>query len=195
MPIITILEHQARWNTDFEAIESELRTALGSLALAIDHIGSTAVLGLCAKDVIDIQVTVQSLDTSVVQTLTKAGFTTHNSEAFRQDHVPPEAELRPEHWSKLFFMQRLGARRSNIHIRQIGRPNRRYALLVRDFLRADKRSANAYGELKRRLAVALTDPDAYPEVKDPASDLIYFAAERWALQTQWQLNKTPASEV
>lgn len=47
-------------------------------------------------------------------------------------------------------------------------------------------SAAAYAELKRRLAQHLADPGMYPEVKDPAVDLIYLAAEDWARAAGWQ---------
>jgi hypothetical protein len=40
--------------------------------------------------------------------------------------------------------------------------------------------------LKRRLAANLADPQTYPDVKDPAVDLIYFAAEAWAEAAHWQ---------
>lgn len=184
---VNIVEHRAAWSSEYEAIATELRVALANGVLRVDHIGSTAVPGLAAKDVIDVQVTVMAIDSSVSNRLLAAGYTTHH-EALRQDHLPPGFDGAPaQDWTKLFFMQRPGARRSNIHVRQAGRPNQRYALLVRDFLRADRRSAAAYGELKKRLAWALADPDTYPDVKDPASDLIYIAAERWAQVNQWQL--------
>ena len=66
-----------------------------------------------------------------------------------------------------------------------GRANQRYALLFRDYLRTHPTTAAAYAELKRRLAQNLADPDTYPDVKDPAVDLIYFAAEEWAAATRW----------
>jgi GrpB-like predicted nucleotidyltransferase (UPF0157 family) len=59
-------------------------------------------------------------------------------------------------------------------------------LLFRDYLRAHPATAAAYAELKRRLAAALADPDSYPEVKDPAVDLIYLAAEEWAAAVGWE---------
>lgn len=182
---ITILEYQAQWSSDFDILAAELFAALGCHALQVDHIGSTAVPGLCAKDVIDVQVTVRLLDSGISERLLQAGFTTH-TDLWRQDHQPPGFEPNHEDWTKLFFMQRPGDRRSNIHVRQAGRPNQRYALLVRDFLREDKPTAEAYGRLKSRLAVALADPETYPDVKDPAADLIYLAAERWAQQRSWQ---------
>ena len=67
-----------------------------------------------------------------------------------------------------------------------GRANQRYALLFRDFLRTHPATAAAYGELKRQLAQHLADIQTYTDVKDPAVDLIYFAAEDWAAATGWQ---------
>jgi hypothetical protein len=46
--------------------------------------------------------------------------------------------------------------------------------------------------LKRRLAQSLADVNTYPEVKDPAVDLIYLAAEEWASVTQWQMGPPDA---
>ena len=182
---VTILQYQTHWCSDFDLIASELWAVLQGDALKVDHIGSTAVPGLCAKDVIDVQVTVGSLDDIVARKLLQAGFTTH-TDMWRQDHLPPGFQANHQDWTKLFFMQQPGARRSNIHIRQVGKPNQRYPLLVRDFLREDVRTAEAYGRLKQRLAEALADPKAYPDVKDPAADLIYLAAERWAAHGNWQ---------
>jgi GrpB-like predicted nucleotidyltransferase (UPF0157 family) len=182
---VTILEYQSHWRSDFELIASDLWAVLQGDALRVDHIGSTAIEGLCAKDIIDVQVTVHTLDESIAQKLLQAEFTTH-TDMWRQDHLPPGFLANPQEWKKLFFMQRPGARRSNIHIRQVGTPNQRYPLLVRDYLRQDVRAAEAYGKLKQRLAENLADPETYPDVKDPAADLIYLAAERWAAYENWQ---------
>jgi GrpB-like predicted nucleotidyltransferase (UPF0157 family) len=197
MPLrsVTIVEYRTAWSVEFEAIAAELRETLGVAALQIDHIGSTAVPALAAKDIIDVQVTVRSLDDGISERLLAAGFSTHTHHA-RQDHMPPGFMAHERDWSKLFFMQKPGARRSNIHVRQMGKPNQRYPLLVRDFLQAEPRIAAAYGELKKRLASALADPDTYPEVKDPVADIIYLAAERWASATNWQSqNPAVASEA
>ena len=56
------------------AIAARLRQVLGGLALRIDHIGSTSVPGLPAKDIIDIQVTVAALDKAVVERISGMGF-------------------------------------------------------------------------------------------------------------------------
>ena len=187
MPLrsVTIVEYRAAWIVEFEPIASVLRDTLGVETLEVDHIGSTAVPGLAAKDILDVQVSVHSLDGDVSERLLAAGFTTH-THILRQDHLPPGFVTQEQDWSKLFFMQRPGARRCNIHVREMGRPNQRYPLLVRDFLRAEPLIAEAYGELKKRLASALADPETYPDVKDPVADIIYLAAERWALATNWR---------
>ena len=184
MAAVVIVEHRGAWRGEFEAIASELRGLLGAEALRIDHIGSTAVPALAAKDIIDVQVTVSRLDGGIAERLIAAGFTTP-THVVRHDHVPSGFDAAADDWRKLFFMQRPGARRCNIHVRQAGKPNQRYALLVRDYLRAEPLAAQAYGELKRRLAKALADPDDYPDVKDPVSDILHLAAERWALATGW----------
>ncbi len=182
---VTIVEYQSAWRSEFALIAAELQQALGSAALRVDHIGSTAVPSLAAKDIVDVQVTVLHLDSSITEKLLAAGFGVHK-EVLRKDHVPPGFAANDQDWIKLYFVQRTGARRCNIHVRQAGRANQRYSLLVRDFLRQDERTAEAYGELKKRLASSLADPDAYPEVKDPVADIIYLAAERWALATDWK---------
>ena len=63
---------------------------------------------------------------------------------------------------------------------------KRYALLCRDYLRAHPATAEAYAELKRRLAAHMPDTMTYADVKDPAVDLIALAAEDWAVATGWQ---------
>ena len=61
-PAIEIVDYQTRWPEDFARIGAILRSALGAEAVRIDHIGSTAVPGLAAKDIIDVQVTIARFD-------------------------------------------------------------------------------------------------------------------------------------
>jgi len=59
---LEIVDHDVEWAASFATVGARLRYRLDQAALRIDHIGSTAVRGLAAKDVIDIQVTVAHLD-------------------------------------------------------------------------------------------------------------------------------------
>ena len=174
---VTIVEPKATWPTEFEAIGVTIRKALGPIALRIDHIGSTSVPGLPAKDVIDIQVTVAALDRErLVSALAQAGFV---DQGIGTDHRPPGATGPDDDWRKLLFKPATG-RPVNVHVRVAGNPNQRYPLLFRDYLRAHPDAAAAYARLKRGLADLGIDPGAYSDVKDPACDLIFIAAEDWA---------------
>jgi GrpB-like predicted nucleotidyltransferase (UPF0157 family) len=182
--MVEIVPYQAGWPLEFRRIAAGLRAGLGDLALRIDHIGSTSVPGLAAKDVIDIQISVAALDRSVLAAMQAAGYSQPGG--VWRDHRPAGAHGAESDWEKWLFNPPPGQRRTNTHVRVQGRANQRYALLFRDYLRAHPASAEAYAELKRRLAQHLSDPRLYPEVKDPAVDLIYLAAADWAAALGWQ---------
>jgi GrpB-like predicted nucleotidyltransferase (UPF0157 family) len=54
-----IVEYDPKWPIDFEFEAQRLGRALGMLAAGIEHIGSTAVPGLPAKPIINIQIIVR----------------------------------------------------------------------------------------------------------------------------------------
>ena len=58
---IVISDYNPAWSVIFEQERTSLQTALGPLVLTIEHIGSTAVPGLAAKPIIDLQLSVRSL--------------------------------------------------------------------------------------------------------------------------------------
>lgn len=51
---------RAPWPAQFETLRSRISGALADLATAIEHVGSTAVPGLAAKPIIDIDVLLKS---------------------------------------------------------------------------------------------------------------------------------------
>ena len=187
---VEIFPYQTSWPAEFRQIATIIRQALGALALRIDHIGSTSVPGMAAKDVIDLQITVAALDDQVISAMVALGYT--HPDGIWKDHCPPTMGELESDWAKLFFHAPPGQRRTHIHVRVAGRPNQRYPLLFRDYLRTHAATAAAYAELKRRLAIHLADAEMYPAVKDPAVDLIYFAAEEWAVATQWHVAPSDA---
>jgi GrpB-like predicted nucleotidyltransferase (UPF0157 family) len=183
--MIIIDSYRSTWPAEFEAIRAPLQEALGDLALRIDHIGSTAVPGLGAKDVIDVQVTVAALSPDVVRRLAATGY--RQNERAVQDHVPLGEDESPHLWTKLLFKEPEGQRRANIHIRVRGNPNQRYPLLFRDYLRAHPNSARSVELIKREIAARHPeDMDSYYAIKDPVYDLIWDAAQEWAIATGWQ---------
>jgi GrpB-like predicted nucleotidyltransferase (UPF0157 family) len=182
---VVIVPYQPKWPAVFQTIGTALRHALGDTARRIDHIGSTAVPGLAAKDRIDVQIAVENLST--VDTL-RSRIEALGYEARPQithDHVPADLIDNVAEWEKRFFTSGPNTRPTNIHVRRLGATNQRYALLFRDYLRAHPASAAACGELKRRLAAEVPDVATYTNVKDPAWDLIMTAAEDWAHWRNW----------
>ncbi|MBN2148667.1 MAG: GrpB family protein [Anaerolineales bacterium] len=182
--MVDIIPYQSRWPGEFHQIASVLRRGLGDLALRIDHIGSTSVPGLAAKDVMDIQITVAALDQALDAAMSALGYTRRLG--IQLDHRPAGVEVPDSEWEKWNFDPPPGQRRTHTHVRLQGQANQRYPLLFRDYLRAHPPTAESYAELKRRLALHLRDPAMYPEVKDPAVDLIYWAAQEWAAAIHWQ---------
>jgi GrpB-like predicted nucleotidyltransferase (UPF0157 family) len=186
MTSVAIVEYDPDWPQAFLDVGRALRTALGEAAERIDHIGSTSVPGLAAKDVIDIQVSVASaanLDASAAL-LEEAGWVAVR--AIVGDHPVPGWPSDDNAARKVLLRERSGRRRVNVHVRVAGGANQRYPLLVRDYLRTHPHSAHAYETLKRDLAALVSDdPGRYADVKDPACDLIYFAAQDWALANAW----------
>ena len=56
---VVVVPYEKRWEQDFEQIKTEIRNALGELALGIEHVGSTSVPGLSAKPIIDLDVVIR----------------------------------------------------------------------------------------------------------------------------------------
>ncbi|NEZ65876.1 GrpB family protein [Leptolyngbyaceae cyanobacterium CCMR0082] len=177
--MIVIHSYKPTWPQEFAAIKAALTKILGAQALCIDHIGSTSVPGLGAKDVIDIQLTVQVLTPNIPEKLTEAGY--YHREHITCDHVPLGADATPHLWKKQFFHQPDGQRRANIHVRVEGNPNQQYPLLFRDYLRSHPNSAKSVELIKREIAKRHGDDiDAYYDIKDPVYDLIWEAALAWS---------------
>lgn len=187
--MITIVPYQSTWQNEFLTLGGILRQTLGNLALRIDHIGSTAVPGLAAKDRIDIQVTVENLSPAVEFALNRAGYT--RLEHLTRDHLPAGSVGQPSDWIKWVFKPPAVQRPTNLHVRLAGRANQRYALLFRDYLRAHPATAEAYAQVKNALAkYHRHDVDAYYDIKDPVCDIIIGGAELWGVATRWAAGPT-----
>ena len=132
----------------------ELQDAVGGSILAVHHVGSTAVLGLCAKPVLDILVSVADFERSLelVPHLEKLGY------EFR-----PQEEIPDRH----YFRRRRGT--AGTHHLSLAEPTSRYhtvTLAFRDALRANAATAKRYGEIKLDLARRFPrDREAYIQGK------------------------------
>jgi GrpB-like predicted nucleotidyltransferase (UPF0157 family) len=182
--VIAIVPYNPDWPQQFTTVAAKIRAALGPQALAVHHIGSTAVPGLVAKNIIDVQVSVSGFEPEFRSNLEAAGLVWRDQ--VLGDHTPPGMSLPASELEKRFCQDRQ-ERAANIHLRIPGRFNWRYALLCRDYLRAHDDARDAYAEIKRQLARYFpVDLEAYYDIKDPVFDLLMAGANDWASSTHWQ---------
>jgi GrpB-like predicted nucleotidyltransferase (UPF0157 family) len=137
---VRIVPYDADWPARFEAERALLAAAIGDWAIGgIHHVGSTAVVGLEAKPVIDILVGVRDLEEA------RAGF----DQLSALDYVYSPYRAREMHW---FCKPHPSRRTHHLHLVPTSSSRFRDELAFRDHLRAHSDVAREYGALKRRLA-------------------------------------------
>jgi GrpB-like predicted nucleotidyltransferase (UPF0157 family) len=158
-----IQSYREEWPSEFDRHRDLLSDALGNVAVRVDHIGSTAVPGLAAKDIIDVQIGVKDVnDPGLITAFERLGAT---GTEIVMEHVPPGDQSGAGAWEKRYFRPPASWRPTHLHVRQVGRPNFRYALLFRDYLRHSATAAAAYAQVKMALArLHPKDPEAYYDV-------------------------------
>ncbi|GAB3229458.1 dephospho-CoA kinase [Glycomyces halotolerans] len=174
---LQFVESDPAWPRRFEHLAARLRRVMGPSAVRIDHVGSTAVSGLPSKDVIDIQVTVVTLRAvdMMQEELGAAGF--FGGEAF-DDPKPDRPDL--SEWEKRLYGYADPGNIAHIHFRPIDSPGQRFALLFRDWLRADAQARADYAQAKGELAAKVDSVTAYAEAKEP-----WFLREGWPRANRW----------
>lgn len=184
---VRVVPYDDGWPGRAAAELAALRATLGPLVCHAEHIGSTAVPLMAAKDVLDLQLSVRDLDMAAAAfdaPLASMGYTRL---PFDRDHVPACDDSEPALWAKRYWRRRdHPAGDVNLHVRVAGSPNERLALLFRDWLREHPLAIAAYGRFKTELARAVAGLDLYTEIKDPVVDLVVAAAAGWARDTGWQ---------
>lgn len=185
-PSVTLAQYDPSWPEQYARIAARLATAGGSSVSRVDHIGSTAVPGLAAKDVIDVQVTVTSMaDADALRdAFTDAGFPAV-SRITGDAPRPPGADPAP--WAKRLYGSADPGRPANVHLRVPGTPGWTFALAFRDWLRADADARAAYVTEKRRLArLHAAVRDDYAVAKEPWFDGAWPQVQAWVARTGWQ---------
>ena len=194
-PAPRLVPYDASWPDQARRILARLGTACGHRAIRIDHIGSTAVPGMDAKDVIDIQVTVDSLATAdeLDAALLAAGYP--RVAAITRDTAKPDGRscvAAFDHtqdsalWHKRFHASADPGRPTHVHVRVDGWPNQQFALLFTDWLTANPGVRADYLAAKRKAESAgHRDVGAYADAKEPWFLDAYRRAWDWASATGW----------
>jgi len=187
-----VVEADTRWEEEGLAWARRVRDVLGERVLDIDHVGSTAVPGLPAKDVLDIQALAYDLDQAqgAIAALKQAGFA---FEAGKRGEAPrPGYPDHPDCWDRLLFRGPRDERATTLHLREVNTAGARVTLLLRDFLRADDLARDQYGALKLGLARHVDSERAYQALKAPLVAVTLRLAESWAERTRWRLGQSDA---
>jgi GrpB-like predicted nucleotidyltransferase (UPF0157 family) len=181
------MPYDGQWPVRAASELTALTAALGPLVLYAEHIGSTAVPQMTAKDIIDLQLSVSDMDQAAdrfAEPLARLGYTRL---PYQRDHVPAGDPSDPALWAKRYWHRRYHPGGDvNLHVRLAGAANERLALLFRDWLRTNPDAVAAYSQFKICLAGHVGDLGAYTDIKDPVVDLVIAAAGRWAAETGWQ---------
>lgn len=135
---LAVVAADPAWPGRFAELAARITAALGPVARSVVHVGSTAVPGLAAKDVIDIDLCVAdpSDEASYVPALTAIGYQLTVREPEFEDHR----------------MLRLAAPRVNLHVTGPGSAEAARHLLFRDWLRAHPAERELYAAAKRDAA-------------------------------------------
>jgi len=181
-----VMPYDGTWPAQAARALARLRLLTAGRALRVDHIGSTSVPGLPAKDVLDLQVTVSTLEQAdeFAAALGDAGFPRAEGEWWDdpQDGGP--------RWVKRFHYGADPARAINVHVRSTATPAWRLALLFPAWLRANPAERDAYAEVKTKLARAHAgdaSADGYAADKQGWINAAFARAEEWAQRTGWSV--------
>jgi len=165
---IYIVPYNPDWQRHYETEAEQLRRVFGDLLLAIHHIGSTSVVGLPAKPIIDMMPVVRDIEQ--VDTLNEAmmelGYTARG-----------ENEIQ----GRRYFTKGSDAHRTHhVHIYAPEHPEVAAHLQFRDYLRTHPAEAQRYGDLKQQLALQFTnDIYGYMDGKDALVKKLIAKANIW----------------
>ena len=158
MTDVQLIDYQDAWPAQYAQVERELRSAIPAPGVALAHIGSTAVPGLCAKPVLDVALGVPSLQdvAAWVPALVAIGFVYRRE---YEEHIP----------DRRYFVRAAGQTpRVHLHAVVLDEALWRQHLLFRDLLRRDTVLMQSYAALKKQLARRhASDKAAYTDAKAP----------------------------
>jgi GrpB-like predicted nucleotidyltransferase (UPF0157 family) len=156
MTKVEVVPHDPRWRDAFDAEAKRVAAALGPDAVAIHHVGSTAIPGIHAKPVIDLLVEVR--DVAAIDARS-AMMESIGYEVMGEYGIPGRRYFRKD--------DPRGTRTHQVHAFLAGSGEVERHLAFRDYMIAHPADAQRYGELKRKLAEQYPrDMDGYMDGKD-----------------------------
>ena len=166
---VIVLPYDEQWKYAFVQIKDEIQKALGSLALRIEHVGSTSVQGLSAKPIIDIDVVIKdySVFDAVVTALEGIGYHHEGDlgiaarEAFKYDGK--------EHLQK-----------HHLYVCPQDSAELKRHIAFRNYLRSNQAAVREYSRIKEEgAALYPNDIEKYIQHKSPFIEKIYREIGVW----------------
>ena len=151
---VVVVDYDPGWVVTFETLREQIAGVVGDAASAIEHVGSTAVPGLAAKPIIDMDVLLASeaVLPEAIKRLAGLGY------VHQGDLGIPEREA---------FLTPAGTPAHHLYVCPPNSRDFKRHVAFRDYLRAHPAEARAYGDLKKALAARFRDDrDAYMAGKD-----------------------------
>ena len=155
-PPIAIIPYDPRWPRLYDEEKSRVNSVLGSNLVALEHIGSTAVVNLGAKPIVDIMAAMRDRAAAdgALPALAGIGYCDVTAQG---DHPEWFYCLGKSLDERIFF---------HLHLVKSGSDFFARHLSFRDALRADAALARRYETLKRELATKFAlDRDGYTSGK------------------------------
>ena len=160
---VNVVPYDPEWRSDFEKIKRELDVALGNLALAVEHIGSTSVEGLSAKPCIDIDIVIEdySMLKEVIERLAAIGY----------NH---EGDLGIAGREAFDYKDKPHLAKHHLYVCPKDSSELRRHIAFRDYLRANPEAVKEYSRIKEEGAeLFFFDIDKYIEHKSPFINEFY----------------------
>ncbi|MGO0576317.1 dephospho-CoA kinase [Ornithinimicrobium panacihumi] len=200
---LTLVDPDPGWPAEAGRLLARVRHALGEAVLRADHVGSTSIEGLVAKDVIDLQVIVEDTalldDPAVGERLARVGLLVVDRDGGWFDHAHVDnahvghahvghahADATRETWPKRMVATADPARVLHCHVRPAESPAWELALQFRDWLRQDPAARQDYRDLKLGLQDQGLGSTDYAEAKEPWFAAALPRAREWAEATGWE---------
>lgn len=160
---VVVLPYDAAWKTAFAAIKNELEKALGDLAVAIEHVGSTSVEGLSAKPCIDLDVVIRddAAFDAVAERLAAIGYA-------------HEGDLGIAGREAFAYTDKPHLMKHHLYVCPENSGELHRHITFRDFLRSNPDAVKKYGAVKEDAAKLFpNDIDGYIRYKSPCIEELY----------------------
>ena len=160
---VVVVPYDETWTSAFEEIKNEIKYAVGDLIIGIEHVGSTSVVGLSAKPIIDIDIIIQdySIFDAVVNRLNSIGYI-------------HEGNLGIEDREAFKYLDKPHLQRHHLYVCPQCSEELFRHITFRDFLRSNPEAVKRYSTVKEKAAQLFPDEmDKYVEYKSPCIEELY----------------------